>query len=250
MSSYLLFRLYAPLASWGDVAIGYHRPSFAHPSKSAILGLIGAALGVRREDESDLEALHGGYGFAVRVDSPGSLLIDYHTAQVPPEKALKARPAPRMRREELSVPRGDLTTVLSLREYRADAAAVACVWPSEEKPRWALDELAGALRRPRFTIYLGRKSCPPALPLCPLLVSAGDPVEAMRGVTFPDGEWLTYVQMGQRRTFHWEGEAPSVTGVQVTQRRDAPRSRVRWQFANRVEHMMVEEKDSDVPEQD
>jgi CRISPR system Cascade subunit CasD len=38
MRDYLLFRLYGPLAAWGDIAVGEYRPSFAHPSKSAIIG--------------------------------------------------------------------------------------------------------------------------------------------------------------------------------------------------------------------
>ena len=47
---YLVFRLYGPMCSWGDIAVGEVRPSTVHPSKSAILGLIAAALGVKRPD--------------------------------------------------------------------------------------------------------------------------------------------------------------------------------------------------------
>src|SRR6266699_2816470 len=79
---YLVFRLYGPMCSWGDIAVGEVRPSTMHPSKSAILGLVAAALGLKRPDtvrdeneRTTLEVAHStlahGYGFAVRVDAPG-----------------------------------------------------------------------------------------------------------------------------------------------------------------------------------
>ena len=62
---YLVFRLYGPMCSWGDIAVGEVRPSTVHPAKSAILGLIAAALGIKRPDTARddterlaLEAIH------------------------------------------------------------------------------------------------------------------------------------------------------------------------------------------------
>ncbi|MBU1741588.1 MAG: CRISPR-associated protein Cas5 [Proteobacteria bacterium] len=51
MTEFLLFRLYGPLASWGGIAVGEYRPTDAHPSKSAVLGLLAAAAGVDRADD-------------------------------------------------------------------------------------------------------------------------------------------------------------------------------------------------------
>nr|WP_284509571.1 CRISPR-associated protein Cas5 [Salinivibrio costicola] len=48
MRDYLVFRLYGPLASWGEPAVGGDRPTSAYPSRSAVLGLLGAALGIKR----------------------------------------------------------------------------------------------------------------------------------------------------------------------------------------------------------
>lgn len=79
----LLFRLYGPLASWGEIAVGESRHSANYPSKSAILGLVGAALGIERSDEAQQAGLQQGYQVAVEVFSTGQLLRDYHTAQVP-----------------------------------------------------------------------------------------------------------------------------------------------------------------------
>ncbi len=44
MDNYLVFQLYAPLAAWGGQAVGQERPSDDHPSRSALLGLLAAAL--------------------------------------------------------------------------------------------------------------------------------------------------------------------------------------------------------------
>ena len=140
---YLLFQLYGPMASWGDIAVGEYRPSFERPSKSAILGLLAAALGIKRpntvESESEhanLEAQHAaltqGYGIAVECwalsdggrDLPvlGGLLRDYHTVQRPKAALVSSRPC-YTRRDELSFPKHEYakTTTLSSRDYRTDA---------------------------------------------------------------------------------------------------------------------------------
>src|SRR5512141_3174232 len=131
MPSFLCFRLHGPLAAWGDIAVGGSRPSAPHASRSAVLGLVAAALGVRREDGDACAELDRAFGFASRTDAPGALLIDYHTAQGPEEKLLRreareARKAqrpwhrPATRRAELAFPRWELATVLSSRQYRVD----------------------------------------------------------------------------------------------------------------------------------
>ena len=76
MGDYLLFRLYGPMASWGDIAVGEVRPSQTHPGRSAALGLVAAALGVERDREEALGAIERGYGFAVRIDRALAQLPD------------------------------------------------------------------------------------------------------------------------------------------------------------------------------
>jgi len=250
MANYLLFRLYGPMASWGDVAVGFQRPTFPHPSKSAVLGLVAAALGLRREDEESLGALHGGYRFATRVDAAGTLLSDYHTAQSPPAKTLKKGQRFGSRREELAIPRHELSTILSRREYRCDASALVCIWAVREEVPWTLQALAEALRRPKFSLYLGRKSCPPALPFNPTIIAAGDAVEVLRAASFPDQEWLSRTKAIASPTYHWEGEVSGVVPLQTVVRRDDARSRVRWQFVERLEHMAVDVGMNDVSKQD
>jgi CRISPR system Cascade subunit CasD len=48
MSRYLLFQLYAPLVSWGAPAVGEVRHTDTIPTRSALLGLLAAALGIPR----------------------------------------------------------------------------------------------------------------------------------------------------------------------------------------------------------
>src|SRR5262245_59936868 len=91
MKPYLLFRLAAPLAAFGTVAVGERRPTWDRPSKSQALGLIAAALGIERADEPRLATLAAGLGFAVRIDAAGGLAIDCHTAQAPKEASLRRR---------------------------------------------------------------------------------------------------------------------------------------------------------------
>ncbi len=89
MPEYLVFRLYGPMASWGGIAVGEYRPGEKSPTKSAILGLIGAALGIRRDDAVAQARLRDSYRMATIAHAPGTLLRDYHTTQVAPEIARK-----------------------------------------------------------------------------------------------------------------------------------------------------------------
>lgn len=168
MREYLVFQLYGPLQAWGDVAVGRIRPTAARPTRSGLLGLLAAAAGVRREDEATLAAFDLGYGLAVRVDGAGGRMLDYHTVQVTGERKNRLLHA---RVDELGPmlePGEGLNTILSKREYLMDAVFTAAVW-SREAPPCSLQELAEALRKPRFAPFLGRRSCTPSLPFHPVV---------------------------------------------------------------------------------
>ena len=227
---YLLFRLYAPLAAWGDIAVGEVRPSFERPSRSAVLGLVAAALGIRRDREDELRALDDAYGYAVAVQAQGVPLRDYHTVQRPPQRKGAAYGS---RRAELSaLPRDALATTLSYRDYWQDAVYVACLWTRRDDPPHTLEQLAAALKRPCFALYLGRKSCPPALPLAPRVVEADDVAQALRSADFPEGIWLPKID-GFVTVY---SEQHPGGDCQQLRRRDRMLSRRRWQFAEREEY--------------
>ena len=125
MNSVLVLRLAGPMQSWGVDSRFTRRSTEAFPTKSALVGLLAAAQGRRRSDPiEDLAEL----SVAVRVDQPGQLLHDFHTAH-----------------------RGDTSMPLSHRFYRADAAFGAFI----EGPDDMIDALAQAIVRPAFPLYLG-----------------------------------------------------------------------------------------------
>ena len=244
---FLAFRLYAPLSSWGDVAVGEHRPSQAYPGRSAVLGLLAAALGIRRDQDESLAAMSRALGIAVAVYSSGTLLRDYHTTQVPSEKDLKKRPQ-RTRADELAVPKSDLNTILSTRDYREDALCVVLIWIKAEPPPQTLDALQAALLRPRFTLYLGRKSCPPACPLQPQIVHAISLWRALAEAKFVAIDGLSTDDRLQRLAWE-EGVAHGLPGqptIFSTPRKDDPRSRARWQFSDRIEWVGLPDGDAQV----
>jgi CRISPR system Cascade subunit CasD len=247
---YLVFRLYGPMCSWGDIAVGEVRPSTVHPSKSAILGLIAAAIGIKRPDtignanertalEEAHNALAQGYGFAVRVDAPGVPLVDYHTAQVPSSGTGRNRRQFATRRDELlAVPRAELNTILSRRDYRVDALYTIALWARPRAPH-ALGELAARLREPVFALYLGRKSCPPGLPLAAQVVPAASILEAMAKAVLPlpDDFDRRLVPPDTVPALYWDVDGEAGIPVQHTfTRRDMVHSRRRWQFQSRSEH--------------
>lgn len=235
MYDYLLFRLYGPLAAWGDIAIGEYRPSFAHPGKSAIIGLLAAALGIRRDEEVRQKSLAESCSFAVRVDSMGVLLRDYHTTQVP---SAKKGVVHYTRRSELAA--DNLNTILSSRDYRCDAAYTVAITVADGSP-YTVQQLVAALLKPAFTLYLGRKSCPLAMPLQPQVISAATLRDAL--VLVPPADELSgIVQKGDAMVFWEDDTASGLERQQVITRRDEPRSRKRWQFSERRENCGIMRK--------
>ncbi|MCS6944993.1 MAG: type I-E CRISPR-associated protein Cas5/CasD [Sutterellaceae bacterium] len=235
--NFLLFRLYAPLVSWGDVAVGEFRPTHGYPSRSALLGLIGAALGIERSDEDGHRELDEALAFAVAVYSEGALLRDYHTAQVPGAAALRKRPH-RTRADELALPRHELNTILSRRDYRQDALSIAgaCLRAGRTAPQ--LEAIRAALQRPRFTTYLGRKACPPALPYSPQIIEADSFRAAIAAAVFPTLDELPLPATPVRVAWEDGVESGWPQSFSVP-RKDALRSRRRWQFGDRIERVAL-----------
>lgn len=158
--SVLLLRLAGPLQSWGTQSRFSHRDTGFEPSKSGVVGLIGAALGVERDDERRIAQL-ADLRMGVRVDREGRMLRDYHTA--------------------LDVARSDGSgkqpTVLSERFYLADADFLIGL---EGDPS-LLVEIHGSIDRPVWPLFLGRKSFVPSPPITASVVD-GALVEILRGV--------------------------------------------------------------------
>jgi CRISPR system Cascade subunit CasD len=240
MSAFLVFRLYGPLCSWGDIAVGEERSSQPHPGKSAVLGLVAACLGIRRREEQRLLDLEAGLGLAVAVQSRGRALTDFHTAQVPPARRNRKPLVCATRREEILALTPDDDAILSRRQYRVDALYLACLWRRGQAAP-ALEEIGAALEQPALIPYLGRKCCPTALPFQPRIVEATDLSAALSQSrqTCKDGQWCGGIpQRGAIEVF-WEvcRDQPE-TGLAAREtytRRDALVSRRRWHYQPRQE---------------
>ena len=136
----ILLKFAGPLQSWGTSSHFETRHTDPHPSKSAVIGLVAAAMGFRRNETEkirDLNRLH----FAVRVDQPGHITEDYQTAHI-----YKYNPDPEVEK-----------TYVTHRYYLEDEVFLVAIGHEEDK---LVDEIADALRHPYFQLYMGRRSCP------------------------------------------------------------------------------------------
>lgn len=136
----LLLRLAAPLQAWGADSKFETRKTAREPTKSGVIGLLAAALGLRRDETEPLTRL-AQLRFGVRVEREGQLLVDFHMA----------------RNEEKD------RSYVTYRHYLEDAVFLVGL---ESEDTALLQELAEALTHPAFPLYLGRRCCPPTLPLC------------------------------------------------------------------------------------
>ncbi len=139
----LLLRLAGPSQSWGGAgAVNRTRPTQMFPTKSGVLGLLCAALGRKRhEPVSDLAQLK----MAVRIDQPGRLMRDFQVAQNV-ARSQGGRPKP---------------TQPVYKWYVWDAVFIVSLTGRVE----LIETLAAALKTPVWTLWLGRKNCPPTAPL-------------------------------------------------------------------------------------
>jgi CRISPR system Cascade subunit CasD len=108
--------------------------------------MVAAALGRTREEPvDDLAALE----FGVRADQPGILMADY---QISKFKSPKSKNKSKSSQKD---------TTISYRYYLADAKFLAALSGDTEM----LSVIDEALRSPRWPLYLGRRSCPPDVPV-------------------------------------------------------------------------------------
>ena len=245
---YLMWRLYAPMVSYGEIAVGEQRPTAAYPGKSLIVGLLSACLGISRTNQDAQNAMAPGYGVAVLQLSGGFPMRDYHTAQAPSRSDLKGRPHATRKDELNAVPTRDLQTILSDRDYRLDAMSVVAVWAREGAPH-RLDDLRNALERPVFTPYIGRRACPVALPFQPMIIEGANSLEMAFEAEFLKFEAGLGRNAGQSAGARLGRRLPRVDAnawlvcdadeagpdADTYIRHDQPAHRGRWQFAPRRE---------------
>ena len=153
----LAMLLDGPMQSWGHVSRFERRTTSLHPTRSGVMGLIAAALGVDKHgsDEAEEIALFASLNFTTVLlphhnrsgdELPIRRLEDYHTVTG-------------IRRASGKVDKD--ATAQTYRHYLLDARFGVLL----EGSAALLEEIADALRNPRWGVYLGRKCCLPASPL-------------------------------------------------------------------------------------
>jgi CRISPR system Cascade subunit CasD len=140
----LLLRLSGAMQAWGVQSRFGVRDTGLEPSKSGVLGLVCAALGIDRSDDASLAPL-AALKLGVRVDREGTLKVDYHTAK-----------------DVLKAGGGMKDTELSNRYYLADALFLVGL---EGDDLALLERIQAALRNPIWPLFLGRKAFVPGEPV-------------------------------------------------------------------------------------
>lgn len=150
--TYLALYFDAPLQSWGYASKFDRRTTLGHPTRSGVIGLLCAAMGIDRTDAVGLNRLESALTIEVYAFVLGGRLTDYHTVGGGYDPKREAQKISR------KASGGTGTTVQTWREYLEDSRFGVLV--SGETS--LISELAAALQDPVWGVWLGRKACIPA----------------------------------------------------------------------------------------
>lgn len=151
MAEFLLLRLSGVMQAWGGHTYEDYRPSHNFPTRSAIEGLLAACLGIDRDDLALQRALSESIaGCAIRADASFDprKITDFHTVMD-------------ARKVDGSM---NKNPVISRREYLCDQRFTVALQFSDNAV-YPLAQVASAVRKPYYTPFLGRRSCPLTEPL-------------------------------------------------------------------------------------
>ncbi|MCW9013274.1 MAG: type I-E CRISPR-associated protein Cas5/CasD [Gammaproteobacteria bacterium] len=203
MTDYLILKLQGPMQSWGGHTYEDYRPTEAFPTRSGVIGLLAACIGIDRSDKKRLLDLADSIEMAVRQDEraiTGSRLTDFHTVEAARKVDGSANKNP----------------VVSRREYLCDVSFTVAI-RSSLNGIFSLDDIEGAVKKPFYTPFLGRRACPVSRPLYETRVQADSFINSLQ-LTEP-GKGLIYSDVNENS----DGQL---------QMRDVPLDRHR-QFATR-----------------
>ena len=162
----ILLKLKGPMQSWGTSSHFETRNTDYYPSKSALIGIIAASFGYRRDQEQKIKELNE-LDFALRIDQPGMLLRDYHIAK-------KYKKTGEFER-----------TYVTNRYYMEDAVFVVAISHANDQQ---VEEIYEALQHPYFSPFMGRRSCPVPLDFI-IKMTEEDAVTALEKLEWQAAEW-------------------------------------------------------------
>lgn len=142
---YLVTRIEAPLLSAGEGDHWDIRGTGAFITKSQMIGLLAAGLGLSREESEQIARLSRGLSIACREDKKAGFMRDFQTVlnTVTAEGKIKK-------------------SLISPRHYLSDVAFTVLIGLKEPELE---GEVMRALTEPVHPPYLGRKCCIPSAPL-------------------------------------------------------------------------------------
>ncbi len=149
--AHLALLLDAPLQSWGFASQFQRRTTGLHPTKSGVIGMICAAMGIgkgtlqERETIPQLTALTMTSIAIPRGSNPARRTEDFHTVLNTRRASGTMNPDP----------------VVTRRQYLLDARFGVILTGD----RLLLDRIAVGLQDPTWGVWLGRKNCIPARPV-------------------------------------------------------------------------------------
>jgi len=151
----LFLRLEGPLQAWGDPSKFVIRRSMDAPTKSGVIGLICCAMGLSRQAAREALPKLSELAMGVRIDRAGIRWWDWHTV------GAKIGILNAKGQVKKTASTGEYETLITRREYLSDASFLVAL---QGKPEM-LEEIAKGLTSPKWPVFLGRKSCPPSVPV-------------------------------------------------------------------------------------
>lgn len=161
----LLLKFAGPLQSWGTDSKFETRYTDFYPSKSAVIGMIAASFGYRRDEDEKIKKLND-LDFAVRIDQRGNLLRDYQIATA-------YKPDGRFERN-----------YVTNRYYLEDAIFVVAIGGEDD----FIDKIEQSLKNPYFQTFFGKRSNP-INPDFILDKTNQGVVESLENISWQAGNW-------------------------------------------------------------
>lgn len=148
------------MSAYGLQTFDVHRRVSHFPTRSAIIGLLGAAKGISRSQHKALFELSEQLYIAVQVNKSGEKIVDYHTVQNFRSPVGKIQPG----------------TKPTYREYWCDSEYTFAISAEQS----VILDLQKAVKSPSFTLFQGRKCCPLTRPLFETVIEESNPANALK----------------------------------------------------------------------
>jgi len=181
MQDFLIIKLQGAMQAWGGHTFEDYRPSHIFPTRSAVVGLLGACLGIDRADIKGRADLNASFELTVRADRRTVQTEQFGQIKEKKEKILTMQKMTDFHtvldaRKVDGSARTD--AIISHREYLCDAE-FSIALEFRNNAVFNLEKVKQAIQKPYYTPTLGRRSCPIQQPLFNSIVTAENAQKAL-----------------------------------------------------------------------